>query len=515
MPAPVSRKQYRYMFAILHGKAGSSSRGDRVPKSVAGKYVGGKTPDDLPESKGKEHEGGRWDETHHSKDKKRVEDKRTERKKTKASLRKSFEDLYKGKGAGVIVINDQGHILLGRDSNDGLWSGPGGHVESGETFEEAAKRELKEEAGLTAKLISEIGKQKLEGNDATVFLVDSYEGKLGAKTDGELKDLKFFNQADIPWNKLRECTAYALQMYFEGRCHKSESLLDKLTIEDLKKNIIRSQVGSDVVFEMSHADSLKLVGKGTFKFLRSITADMTDEDFKNVPFDNYMISIRKHANDVYSGRVTDGHKLVHQWTNRSLPGMAAELMSVFEWYSPEDEAMLENMAESDMSDDALEGGLTQLTDHYRKHNIANIYSEMETIRSEIRQGMAVDLQQVEQRIMKLFDKLEHNILSVVDGHNKFTGKVGDDIDEIHGKLVELQSKLEEMGKRPTKVEAFSTQPANPNTVHQENYPYLPKPQVVVHPDGRITISFGGDWSNMDRENFLNDMKAKALKKTKV
>ena len=313
----------------------------------------------------------------------------------------------------------------------------------------------------------------------------------------------------------------------EGKPHESEkkkkekdkkkvrkSLEEMLNEEGLSKNIVRGEVGSDVVHDMTHGDALKLVGNGTFRFLRNATKGMLDEDFKDVQIDNYKMSIRRHASDVYSGRITDGHKLVHQWTNKSLPSMAAELMSVFEWYSPEDEKFLEEVGEDVLSNEDIQGGIHGLLDNYKKHNIADIYTEMETIRCEIRNGVAVDLQQIEQRIMKLFDKLEAKLLNHSDKHNKLADSAGDDIDELHAKLLDLQSKIDGLGKQPTKVEAFSTNPANPAAVHNDNYMYVCKPQVTIHPDGRIQISFGGDWANMERDNFLSDMRAKALKKAK-
>jgi hypothetical protein len=194
--------------------------------------------------------------------------------------------------------------------------------------------------------------------------------------------------------------------------------------------------------------------------------------------------------------------------------MAAELMSVFEWYMPEDGPELEILDESKLPDDAIHGGFQKLIDDYKKHNIGNIYSEMENIRSEIRNGAAVDLQQVEQRIMKLFDKLEAAVLDITGKHNKLCSDAGDEIDEVHAKLVELQSRLDELAKKPAKVEAFSTNPPDPKIVHSENYPYLPRPSVTIMPDGRITIAFNQEWTPMERENFLKDMKAKVLKKDK-
>ena len=140
MPAPVSRKQWRYMQALLHGnKSGTSSRGDRAPKSIASNYVGhGKKggQDGLPESKGKEQDGGRWDEDSHKKHKETVEEKRHERKKRKAALRKCFEDHFHGRAAACIVVSEgEGQILTGFNSKTGLLEIPGGHVEINETVD--------------------------------------------------------------------------------------------------------------------------------------------------------------------------------------------------------------------------------------------------------------------------------------------------------------------------------------------------------------------------------------------
>jgi 8-oxo-dGTP diphosphatase len=54
-------------------------------------------------------------------------------------------------GVGVLLRNARGHVLLGRRIKRGepvTWCLPGGHLESGETFEQAAERETLEETGL-------------------------------------------------------------------------------------------------------------------------------------------------------------------------------------------------------------------------------------------------------------------------------------------------------------------------------------------------------------------------------
>jgi predicted nuclease with TOPRIM domain len=240
---------------------------------------------------------------------------------------------------------------------------------------------------------------------------------------------------------------------------------------------------------------------------------MSDEDFKDVHIDTYVLSIRKHMNDVYSGRVNDGHKVVYQFTNKSLPELTAGLMSVFEWYMPEDEKELQNLYDDNISDDAIHGGLNELIENYKRHNIGEIYQEMETIRETMRNGVAVDLQQVEAKIMSLFDKLEEAMHELTGKHNALARAVGDDIDELESKLRELQSKMEDVGKKgPKTVEAFSANPANKDKVHDEYYSYLPKPKIEILPSGKITISFSSEWQEMEQENFLKDMRAKVVSK---
>jgi len=58
-------------------------------------------------------------------------------------------------GIGVAVLRDSGVLMIrrGRPPGEGAWSLPGGAQKLGETVEQAARRELAEETGLTVRTL--------------------------------------------------------------------------------------------------------------------------------------------------------------------------------------------------------------------------------------------------------------------------------------------------------------------------------------------------------------------------
>lgn len=64
-----------------------------------------------------------------------------------------------GTGIAVIIVRD-GKVLVGKrlgSHNAGKWSFPGGHLDGGERWEEAARREVLEETGLVLDNLSVVG----------------------------------------------------------------------------------------------------------------------------------------------------------------------------------------------------------------------------------------------------------------------------------------------------------------------------------------------------------------------
>lgn len=510
MPQATSRRQYRLMQAILHGHADNRSGRGTPPKSIASKYTSpGK---DAPDSQGQDT-GGTWGEEHHKRAKDKVKEDRIKRK-SKKSMKKSFEEYLEKKHAtnncaAVLVMDQQNRILLG-DHNKGGLAFPGGHCHPDEGFEQGAIREAHEEMGVPVRLLTEIFRGKTNGNNTVVYLGEIVSGKpKDTKSDQgheSMTNWKWHELDAIPWSELRECCKRPIKDFVIKRFGKS--LKGMVALETLEKNIIREKASA--VFEVTHGDALRLIGNGMFRTLQRVVAGMEDEDFKDVQIDTHTLSIRRHMSDVYSGRLNDGHKTVYQFTNKSLPELTAALMSVFEWYMPEDEHELQLLQDSDLDDDAIHGGINHLVDEYKRHNIGEIYEEMESIRETIRNGMAVDLQQIEARIMGLFDKLEEVVQEVTGKHNHLVQAVGKEMDELEAKLRELQDKINSTAKTPQVVEAFSSNPANKDKVHDEFYSYLSKPKIEILPSGKITISFAQDWQDMERENFLKDMRARAI-----
>jgi len=55
-------------------------------------------------------------------------------------------------GAGIWATDDEGRVLLVRNEGDEGWADPGGKREGGESFEAAARREVREETGVDCEI---------------------------------------------------------------------------------------------------------------------------------------------------------------------------------------------------------------------------------------------------------------------------------------------------------------------------------------------------------------------------
>ncbi len=106
--------------------------------------------------------------------------------------------------ASDIVLIENGKILLvkrGREPFKGMWATPGGRIEEGETAEQCAIREMKEETGLEIEIIRLTGIYSDPARDprgiiAAAYLAKRTGGKLSAGDDAA--ETKWFDLTDLP-----------------------------------------------------------------------------------------------------------------------------------------------------------------------------------------------------------------------------------------------------------------------------------------------------------------------------
>jgi 8-oxo-dGTP diphosphatase len=109
-----------------------------------------------------------------------------------------------------------------RGQGTGKWNVPGGKLVPGETSEQAAIRETKEETGLQVFALQEIGKLEFyfpKGNSwdnhCTVFLTDQFEGSLINETDE--CSCAWVSMEKIPYDKMWDSDRLWVPFVFKGQ----------------------------------------------------------------------------------------------------------------------------------------------------------------------------------------------------------------------------------------------------------------------------------------------------------
>ena len=128
-------------------------------------------------------------------------------------IRKEAKNKKMGIGVGIMVLNENGEVLLGKRNDDkskagselsgeGTWTMPGGKLEFGEDFETGAVREVKEETGIDVKKLKVIcvNNDKTENaHFVTIGLqAEEYEGNPLAMEPEEITEWRWFNLNELP-----------------------------------------------------------------------------------------------------------------------------------------------------------------------------------------------------------------------------------------------------------------------------------------------------------------------------
>ena len=142
----------------------------------------------------------------------------------------------------LCLIQEGDKVLLGmkkRGFGEGRWNGFGGKVTEGESIKEAAKRELFEEIGVTAKSLEKRGEinfswQGKEGVlEVTIFKVADFEGE---PTESEEMKPEWFLTSEIPYEKMWSDDTYWLPLFLAGKKFKGKFLFDD------KDNILEQEL---------------------------------------------------------------------------------------------------------------------------------------------------------------------------------------------------------------------------------------------------------------------------------
>ena len=127
-----------------------------------------------------------------------------------AEMRKHVgHDVVMTVGCGVLIENEKGEVLLQRRSDTGEWCVPGGALEPGETYVEAATRELSEEVGIKVSDLQLFGLYSGADREihypngdvvyslSVIFITRSFTGEI-SDSDSEVLEHRFFDKDSIP-----------------------------------------------------------------------------------------------------------------------------------------------------------------------------------------------------------------------------------------------------------------------------------------------------------------------------
>jgi 8-oxo-dGTP diphosphatase len=102
--------------------------------------------------------------------------------------------------AGCVIKHDGKYLLVQEKQSKayGLWNLPAGHVDKGETLEDAARRETKEESGFEVKIVGEIGVFHDSAKEAVkhAYIAQIVGGKLTIQPN-EILDAKWLTYQEI------------------------------------------------------------------------------------------------------------------------------------------------------------------------------------------------------------------------------------------------------------------------------------------------------------------------------
>ena len=128
----------------------------------------------------------------------------------------------------LCIIHDtqdrKNRVLLGlkkKGFGAGRWNGFGGKLEPGETIEQAAKREILEESGVTVETLEKMGVMifEFEGKPDELLEVHIYraESWSGEPREGDEMKPQWFDISEVPFKNMWPDDKYWLPFFLQGK----------------------------------------------------------------------------------------------------------------------------------------------------------------------------------------------------------------------------------------------------------------------------------------------------------
>ena len=144
----------------------------------------------------------------------------------------------------LCIVQQGDRVLLGmkkRGFGEGRWNGFGGKVKEGEDIEEAAKRELQEEAGILAEGLEERGILEFTFQDNPELLevhVFHASHLIGEPVETEEMRPQWFSLGEIPFERMWPDDKLWLPLFLKGKRFKGTFLfqgMDTLLSHELQE----------------------------------------------------------------------------------------------------------------------------------------------------------------------------------------------------------------------------------------------------------------------------------------
>jgi ADP-ribose pyrophosphatase YjhB (NUDIX family) len=149
--------------------------------------------------------------------------------------------------AGTVVEYQGGIVLLRReiDPRAGFWVHPGGFVDRGETLEQAAVRETREEVGLEVEILGLLGAFSFHDSEVVVVTYAARTVSGEPKVGDESLEVKTFDPQGLPWDELAfPSTRLALKEYLRTMDARRPVTPDRAVTTEISRALIASALRS-------------------------------------------------------------------------------------------------------------------------------------------------------------------------------------------------------------------------------------------------------------------------------